>query len=171
MSTGPTGVNSPDRRLTDNGYFCNQYGYIAYDDYGVQYSYGKSPDPARDDNAWRVLPSGSVFGSNYYDVADSYGRSFDRLFQNYIIFMVKITESLHRQQLCVSCEVEWWRRRQLGCQRILRAHYRSPGTNYSSSAWQVNPSGNVNSVSIDDYVDNSYGINHSIVLYGNFRAN
>lgn len=32
---------SPDRRLTDNGYFCNQYGYIAYDDYGVQYSYGK----------------------------------------------------------------------------------------------------------------------------------
>ena len=31
---------SPDRRLTDNGYFCNQYGYIAYDDYGVQYSYG-----------------------------------------------------------------------------------------------------------------------------------
>ena len=107
MSTGPTGVNSPDRRLTDNGYFCNQYGYIAYDDYGVQYSYGKSPyainsggafyvypggvvdyniddgvygsygkrspDPARDDNAWRVLPSGGVFGSNYYDVADSYG--------------------------------------------------------------------------------------------------
>ena len=41
MSTGPTGVNSPDRRLTDNGYFCNQYGYIAYDDYGVQYSYGR----------------------------------------------------------------------------------------------------------------------------------
>ena len=32
---------SPDRRLTDNGYFCNQYGYIAYDDYGVQYSYGR----------------------------------------------------------------------------------------------------------------------------------
>lgn len=31
---------SPDRRLTNNGYFCNQYGYIAYDDYGVQYSYG-----------------------------------------------------------------------------------------------------------------------------------
>ena len=29
-----------DRRFTDNGYFCNQYGYIAYDDYGVQYSYG-----------------------------------------------------------------------------------------------------------------------------------
>lgn len=42
-SSVPTGVNSPDRRLTDNGYFCNQYGYIAYDDYGVQYSYG-SPD-------------------------------------------------------------------------------------------------------------------------------
>ena len=39
-SSVPTGVNSPDRRLTDNGYFCNQYGYIAYDDYGVQYSYG-----------------------------------------------------------------------------------------------------------------------------------
>ena len=48
---------------------------------------------------------------------------------------------------------------------------KSPGTNYSSSAWQANPSGNVNSVSIDDYVDNSYGVIHSIVLYGNFRAN
>lgn len=33
-------VYSPDRRYTDNGYFCNQYGYIAYDDYGVTYSYG-----------------------------------------------------------------------------------------------------------------------------------
>ena len=31
---------SPDRRDSLNGYFTNQYGYIAYDDYGVQYSYG-----------------------------------------------------------------------------------------------------------------------------------
>lgn len=31
---------SPDRRDSLNGYFTNQFGYIAYDDYGVQYSYG-----------------------------------------------------------------------------------------------------------------------------------
>ena len=36
----PTGNLSPDRRDSLNGYFTNQYGYIAYDDYGVQYSYG-----------------------------------------------------------------------------------------------------------------------------------
>lgn len=41
MSWIPAGGEfSPDRRYTDNGYFCNQYGYIAYDDYGVTYSYG-----------------------------------------------------------------------------------------------------------------------------------
>lgn len=41
VSRIPTGkVYSPDRRYADNGYFCNQYGYIAYDDYGVTYSYG-----------------------------------------------------------------------------------------------------------------------------------
>ena len=34
------GKHSPDRRDSLNGYFTNQYGYIAYDDYGVQYSYG-----------------------------------------------------------------------------------------------------------------------------------
>ena len=43
---------SPDRRLTDNGYFCNQYGYITYDDYGVQYSYGK-------DRRTRVMTMGA----------------------------------------------------------------------------------------------------------------
>lgn len=77
-SSVPTGVNSPDRRLTDNGYFCNQYGYIAYDDYGVQYSYGKSPGT---DNlpidAYLVYLSGSVSsGENdgIGGVQASYGR-------------------------------------------------------------------------------------------------
>ena len=69
-SSVPTGVNSPDRRLTDNGYFCNQYGYITYDDYGVQYSYGKSPDTNNSDFACLVSPSGVIgyyVGSNVYD--------------------------------------------------------------------------------------------------------
>ena len=86
MSTVPTGVNSPDRRLTDNGYFCNQYGYITYDDYGVQYSYGKSPYTDSTSYVCYVYPNGDV---DYYN----------------------------------------------------------------------------------DYIGNSYGINNSIVLYGNFRAN
>ena len=66
----------------------------------------------------------------------------------------KIAE--HEFLLCLESPPLWHRlpRRLQRCLEFLR---KSPGTNYSSSAWQVNLSGNVNSVSIDDYVDNSYG--------------
>ena len=73
MSSVPTGVNSPDRRLTDNGYFCNQYGYIAYDDYGVQYSYGKSPDINRNEGARYIYRDGDSFSGSDYNIRDSYG--------------------------------------------------------------------------------------------------
>ena len=89
----PTGVNSPDRRLTDNGYFCNQYGYIAYDDYGVQYSYGhlidrlfqnsiflwlRSPDTYDYiSNAYYVWSDGDL--ANVYNGGPGIGHSYGRI--------------------------------------------------------------------------------------------
>ena len=53
--------------------------------------------------AWYVTSSGVV--DNYRgNVRDSYGHLFDRLFQNSIIFVVKIAvHGLPRQLLCVFC--------------------------------------------------------------------
>lgn len=81
---------SPDRRLTNNGYFCNRYGYIAYDDYGVQYSYGKSPVNFRGSNICYIEQDGMLNSDAAHFI--SYGGIF---------------AAHERQRLCVVRETFW----------------------------------------------------------------
>ena len=81
-------------------------GVVDYEHYGiVTDSYGrKSPGTNDVFNAWPIIPSGDIY-VDHYDVRDSsYEHSFDRLFQNSIIFVAKIAEhGLRLQRPRLAC--------------------------------------------------------------------
>lgn len=149
---------SPDRRLTDNGYFCNQYGYIAYDDYGVQYSYGKSPYTYYSHYACLVILSGDVDNYDYNYGDGSYGAQVSPVTPyDSVAFYIFPSGSVYDNG---------------GFDNVDDASYgriQSPVTVNSDYAWSVTSSGTFFGDGI--VINSSYGMNHSIVFYGNFRAN
>ena len=65
---------------------------VDVDDVGFSYGRTISPDTNRNEGARYIYRDGDSFSGNDYNIRDSYGHLFDRLFQNSIIFVVKIAE-------------------------------------------------------------------------------